>query len=256
MIRVKCIAKLRDKNNVIYGYTLQDEQGNQMNVNPDALKNAIKANQVKCINLTLTSNNRLVDCTSPEVFDRAEVEKRIKPASASKTVAKNGSNIPSIFGISVKSVKTLTGREGEYYCGVVYKDGKKLGNWSQSPYGAIVDDYYFDEKELNEAAKAWSQRTTRDAKIDKEGLMYDIVILTEYYKLYNKCVKNGRNTMVVVTDEYDMSYHVLQFDMMSTCKELPNDVLDAISKYKKAIAKSGYTPVVKVFRSVEDFIIK
>ena len=46
MIRVKCVAKLRDKNNVIYGYTLQDEQGNQMNDNSDAIKNAIRQQQV------------------------------------------------------------------------------------------------------------------------------------------------------------------------------------------------------------------
>ena len=32
MLEVKCVNKLRDKNGVIYGYTIEDAQGKHMNV--------------------------------------------------------------------------------------------------------------------------------------------------------------------------------------------------------------------------------
>lgn len=258
MLKVKCLNKLRDKNNKIYGYTIQDEIGNQRTVQADALKNAIRTCQVKCINLHLTDNNRLIDCSSPEVMDRADIEHRIKPAAKKHTEDKvvSKAHIPNIFGISLKSVKTLTGREGAYYTGVVYKNGKKLGDWSQSPYGAIIDDYYFDEAELNEAAEAWARMNGSKDRLDREGLMADIVILTDYYKLYQKCLKNGRNTLVIVTDEYDMSYHALQIAVPGYQKGLPEDVNLLVDKYKKEISNSGYKPVVKVFKSDADFIVK
>lgn len=256
MIRVKCIAKLRDNNNVIYGYTLQDEQGNQMNVQANALKNAIKAQQVKCVNLHLTSNNRLIDCSLQEVFEKTPVKKEYEQPVNSRVKIVKKEGIPSIYGISLKSIKTLTGREGDYYTGVVYKNGKKLGNWSQSPYGSIVDAYYFDEKELSEAAEAWARMKGSKDKLDREGLMVDIVILNEYYKLYQKCLKNGRNTLVIVTDEYDMKYHALQIVIPHYQKGLPEDVNLLIDKYKKEILNDGYKSVVKIFRSDRDFVIE
>ena len=258
MLKVKCLNKLRDKNNKIYGYTIQDEVGNQRTVKADALKNAIRVGQVKCINLHLTDNNRLIDCLSPEVMDRADIERRIKPADKKPTKTKvvSKADIPNIFGISLKSVKTLHGREGAYYCGTVYKNGKKLGEWSQSPYGAIIDDYYFNEAELNEAAEAWARMKGSKDKLDREGLMVDIVILTDCYKLYQKCLKNGRNTLVIVTDEYDITYHALQIDAPSYQKGLPEDANLLIDKYKKEISNAGYKPVVKIFKSDADFIIK
>ena len=63
MIQAKCIQKFRDKHNNIYGYHLQDQQGNIKDVTPDQLKTAIQNQQITIINLTLTSDNRLVDTT-------------------------------------------------------------------------------------------------------------------------------------------------------------------------------------------------
>lgn len=258
MLKVKCLNKLRDKNNKIYGYTIQDEVGNQRTVQADALKNAIRTGQVKCINLHLTDNNRLIDCSSPEVMNSADIESRIKPADKKPTKAKvmSKANIPSIFGISLKSVKTLHGREGAYYCGTVYKNGKKLGDWSQSSYGAIVDDFYFNEHELDEAVKSWGQNSKYGGSINRESFMIALVVLGEYYTIYNKAIKKGRNCVVIVTDEYDMSYHVIECSVYGINNGLPADVNDLITKGKKSIMKSGYTPIVKVFKSPEDFIIQ
>ena len=63
MIQAKCIEKFRDKHNQIYGYRLQDTQGNLKDVTSDQLKQAIKNKQINIINLTLTSDNRLIDTT-------------------------------------------------------------------------------------------------------------------------------------------------------------------------------------------------
>ena len=62
MLQAKCIQKFK-KNNQIYAYRLQDFQGNIKDVYSDQLKQAIKNQQIIIINLTLTSDNRLVSTT-------------------------------------------------------------------------------------------------------------------------------------------------------------------------------------------------
>ena len=62
MIQATCIQKFK-KNNRIYGYRLQDSQGNTKDVYADQLKQAIRNQQIAIINLTLTSDNRLIDTT-------------------------------------------------------------------------------------------------------------------------------------------------------------------------------------------------
>ena len=61
MIQAKCLDKIRDKNNHIIGYKLIDKSNNEVLVKAEKLKEVIKAGQLDIINLTLTSDNRLVD---------------------------------------------------------------------------------------------------------------------------------------------------------------------------------------------------
>ena len=79
IVKVKCIDKQRDKNNVITAYLLSDLCNKQMAVTPEQLKNAIFNYQVDCVNLTLTSDNRLVDkseeCIEPIVLKVSIIEK-------------------------------------------------------------------------------------------------------------------------------------------------------------------------------------
>ena len=76
-MKVKHIDKTRNKNNQIIGYKLQDQQGNTIIVKPEVLKSAIRAKKIEVINLTLTSDNRLINTTS-----------KTQPASKSKQVPK------------------------------------------------------------------------------------------------------------------------------------------------------------------------
>lgn len=64
MIKVKAVQTFRDKNNTIIGYSLADSKGNVKKLKSQELKKAIKAGKIEVINLTLTSDNRLVSTKS------------------------------------------------------------------------------------------------------------------------------------------------------------------------------------------------
>ena len=59
-MKVRCIGKVMDKNNMVIGYTLLDQSGNKLNIKSDALKNAIRNNKIEVLNLELTLDNRLI----------------------------------------------------------------------------------------------------------------------------------------------------------------------------------------------------
>ena len=61
MIQALCLHKFRNKNNQIIGYRVQDKNGSTMDVKAEYLKQAIKNNQIDVLNLTLTSDNKLID---------------------------------------------------------------------------------------------------------------------------------------------------------------------------------------------------
>lgn len=64
-IEVICIDKKRDtKTNTIVAYKLKDRHGKIATMSSKDLKAAIKAGWIKVKNLTLTSDNRLVDGAS------------------------------------------------------------------------------------------------------------------------------------------------------------------------------------------------
>ena len=64
MITVQCIEKFRDKQGRIYGYRIRDISGQTKDVKPENLKRAIANKQIQIVNLTLTSDGRLVDKAS------------------------------------------------------------------------------------------------------------------------------------------------------------------------------------------------
>lgn len=61
MIQYKCIQKFRDNNGRIYGYRLQDINGQTQDVTSTDLKNVIAHKQLEVVNLSLTSDGRLID---------------------------------------------------------------------------------------------------------------------------------------------------------------------------------------------------
>ena len=61
MIQAICINKIRDKNNRIQGYHIKDNYGKVIYIDSNELKQQIRNNNIQIANLTLTSDNRLVD---------------------------------------------------------------------------------------------------------------------------------------------------------------------------------------------------
>ena len=61
MIIVKCIEKVRDKNNVITDYILEDCNGMKQTLSSDQVKGMIKNGWLNILNLKLTSDGKLID---------------------------------------------------------------------------------------------------------------------------------------------------------------------------------------------------
>ena len=61
VLQAKCIEKIRDKNKHIIEYKLISKDKKTISVKSDDLKSAMRSGQIEVINLTLTSDNRLID---------------------------------------------------------------------------------------------------------------------------------------------------------------------------------------------------
>ena len=73
MLRVRAIKKYHDSKGILLGYTIQnvDNPAEMMNVAKDALKNAIMNGQAEVVNMTLTSDGRLIGKAAPEPKKKA-----------------------------------------------------------------------------------------------------------------------------------------------------------------------------------------
>lgn len=69
MIQVTSIKTYRDKNNKILGYRIKDLNGKEMDITSEKLKFAIANAQISVLNLTLTSDNRLVEKSTGDLED-------------------------------------------------------------------------------------------------------------------------------------------------------------------------------------------
>lgn len=110
----------------------------------------------------------------------------------------------SINGISIKSLKMFHGHEGEeLFQGNVYKDGKKLGFWSQDFSGGVCDNFDFDETPVAEAAEAYknfSGKVEKDTKeyFDASFFMSELAELTDIEKEFKKWKKKGYPSIIIV----------------------------------------------------------
>ena len=94
----------------------------------------------------------------------------------------------SINGVEVKALKGFEGHEGYCFQGNIYKDGKKLGFWSQDSWGGC-DRFDFDESILDEACKDFANgfpddTPHRDIYEEKEvfmGAVLDLKLCEQEY---------------------------------------------------------------------------
>ena len=110
MLQVKCTQIFRDSKGKIFGYRLKDLAGKEVDVKPDNLKQAIKAGKLNVINLTLTSDNRLM---------RKEAKSNLKGVGSApvKPIYKEESfmeELDKIFEAVGEKVKQLGCKDAEY----------------------------------------------------------------------------------------------------------------------------------------------
>lgn len=246
MVKVTMVKKLKDNNGKIYGYIIRDEYGKEAGIYTNNLKEHIRNGVCEVTNMTLTSDNRLID----KKLHKNDID-TIKPKQMNTyTKQLRDKLVPSICGVQIKGLKTQIGREGEYYYANVYLNGKALGRWSQSPYGAIADDFEFNESLLKPSLDRY--RTIKDnTSISMETFMVDLVILTEYYKEFQKMIKNGTGTvMTIVSDNINYRYCIVRH------RGLTKEVSAGIEKLKLDIEKDGFGVKVINFKSENDFVIE
>lgn len=96
MIQARCIQKFRDKNDRIYSYRLQDTQGKTVDLAPEQVKYAIQHKQMNVVNLTLTSDNRLVDKSNNQPVN--------KPGVKTESVITVNKHQPILYKEMLKSI--------------------------------------------------------------------------------------------------------------------------------------------------------
>lgn len=178
----------------------------------------------------------------------------------------------SINGLSVKGMKKFTGHEGEpCFQGNLYLGNKKLGFWSQSDWGGMDNyrlDGKFSEKLLHEAVKRANPEKAAKfgdsengfvVEYDLDLLLNDFIVLANDEKEFKKAVKAGYGGIVVATDGYHVStWSIPKSYAAMADKELLMIMRSYIEKAKKSFFKEmdGHNKhVVKIYRSLEDFVI-
>lgn len=79
MIKAKYLEKYKDNNGKIIAYLLEDTDGNRIKLNADYVKHQILKGTLDVINLTLTSDNRLIDkkVVNTAINDRTTKDKEM-----------------------------------------------------------------------------------------------------------------------------------------------------------------------------------
>ncbi len=80
IILAKCIEKLRNDKGIIQSYRLVDTKGHIGLMGAEQLKQGIRAGRIRVVNLTLTSDNRLVDGATEKKKAKTIVVRKDEPS--------------------------------------------------------------------------------------------------------------------------------------------------------------------------------
>ena len=218
MLQVKCIQKIRDRNNRICQYELQDTDGNIKTVYAHDLKKAIRQGQVYVTNLTLSSDGRLIDSV-PDV----------KEISAS-TKIQSIFNKAKLLGIKPKMIPT----ECEHYCYLFSNknehivvipdnvirlndmDGRYFTKHIKDLYGTIrvvggenlnsIQDMFsnchfdvIDLKELDTSKVVSASNLFSNCEVETIRLPHNTGNMTDAFKMFHKCKTKSLDLSVLDT---------------------------------------------------------
>ena len=119
-IEARYTEKIRDNRGNIVSYNLVDQQGNTINISSRELKNYIVAGKINVQNLTLTSDNRLMDAGDKRMAQYVGIAKTpdIKKLNMHKLVENGVKTVGLTFDIE-KMTENM--RADGYASGMVYR---------------------------------------------------------------------------------------------------------------------------------------
>lgn len=173
MIQAKCIEKFRDKTGKIYGYRLIDLNGNTQDVRPDNLKVAIRNKQIHVVNLTLTSDNRLIDTTEKQLQSKALGDAPVAPVAPVEKLDETYKDVAKALVLLDKETLDMGDDYESCVCGRYYQAFGKEPNITSS---TNLDSLMY---------KAFLKMTS-----DKPSEISDIIGHWEEYEHYDTFERN------------------------------------------------------------------
>lgn len=197
MIQAKCIEKFRDNTGKIYGYRLQDINGQVQDVQSDNLKTAIRNKQVHIVNLTLTADNRLVDSSEKQLQAKVLGKAPVTPSNRYDSVAKAlvlldkelinlGESYAEIVenrAILIRQSLTLWDL-ADYYDDPKYKNCKNDNEiLDKILYGVYIELLNTNPKKVANIIEAWDEYESYD--IFADNIKYENVKKITQSRIYN-----------------------------------------------------------------------
>jgi hypothetical protein len=195
ILSVRVIKKLRGEKKELLGYIIEDASGATKQVTKDALKNAVKAGQVDVINMTMTSDGRLIGRAAKNAKAKVRNNTNIRLIE----VYTNGRNIvgamidesastnTELAGLKVgtnfdNGKDTMEKIKHGWYSNVTIDNGKPCGDFKKKSFKNIRN------KLLTVLAKnnvTGAELTVE--KIDKQGRY---VVTNQDYSKYTGVINN------------------------------------------------------------------
>ena len=208
MLVIKCIEKIRDSKGRITHYKIQDTKGNTKIVTAKQLKVAISNMQVNCVNLTLTSDNRLIDKEDKnkinsflEELDREKIRHKKLTAKVSLLGSKLGD---TTYRINNAIYEVING--DIYLKEVLIKDGEfEIPEFVSGFCKETVENKFGDKQIISHAF-----RNCRRIKLKNRSS------ITDMSYLFSECL----NLESIDMSEFDTSKVVNMSGMFNHCAEL------------------------------------
>lgn len=169
----------------------------------------------------------------------------------------------SLYGMTIKSLKSFEGMDGTAYQGNLYLGNRKIAFWSQDVHGAVEDRVdmlpaYSYEKLEDSLKKVRHPQDEVENEYVFELCMEDLVQMILDEKEYKKARKKGYETYAVVTDgyhsvevNYKEEYTGKQKDELREKLMKDEEVQQIMNEH---FFKEKET-VIKIYSSPDDFII-
>lgn len=165
-----------------------------------------------------------------------------------------------IYGLELKGIKTMIGRNGEVFQGNIYLEGKNIGVYSQDLNGGITPSVWLSDKySKQKLEKIVSKEYFRNDNIWKvkedmiehidvlEETFENIYTLKEWEKVFGKELKKRKSSFVMIVVPYDYQYRMyFTANPMddSEIKKLCRSILDDLGELERKTF---------IFRSMDDF---